>query len=287
MSSEIIIVESSAPKLDLNKEADRLLSFEDWPVAFIDINMMARAGFYYKKCSHSMDKVRCHFCRRYYAAWVAGTCPISRHVQTSPNCPLFSGKSTNIPLNKSEMDSLLCTAKALRTLDRYANIAVRPSQSDLRTRFNSLVPLTSIDETLVRSLAENGFFYDWGVKKILCFCCGMTYKHDHDMTVGENHITNSCACEFVNVEYGQRRINKAVRRRLLKEIKTPAPSSNGIVDQEHMVKAECVICYNGRSEYIARPCGHLLYCNECKSANVINCPICKMRVICTQRIFFP
>lgn len=271
--------------LNFNKEADRLLSFEDWPISYIDINMMARVGFFYQKCMYSADKVRCFFCKKYFESWLHGTCPLAKHVEISPTCPLFSRKTFNVPLNKSEMDSLMCTARAIKNQRAYTKVARFPCKALVKDRYNSLLTLRSVDRKLSELLCENGFYYEWTIKKYLCFCCGLEYKHVPNMTVEEYHALNSCACEFVNTEYGHNRVYGATRNKLLSNIKI-SKSTN--LKRQDMARSVCVICYDACSEYIATPCRHLLYCENCVTNTLTRCPICKKETHGdVLKIFFP
>lgn len=68
---------------------------------------------------------------------------------------------------------------------------------------------------------------------------------------------------------------------------TKVETQNPLPNNKNTVKAECVICYDARSEYIAIPCGHLLYCRKCRHNNVVHCPICKVQITNLQMIYFP
>jgi hypothetical protein len=69
--------------LNMNTEADRRLTFEEWPVAFIDKNNLAEAGFYYT--DHS-DVVCCAFCVAQIGLWQEGDDVFKEHRRWSPNC---------------------------------------------------------------------------------------------------------------------------------------------------------------------------------------------------------
>ncbi|EPY33041.1 hypothetical protein STCU_02518 [Strigomonas culicis] len=46
---------------------------------------------------------------------------------------------------------------------------------------------------------------------------------------------------------------------------------------------DCVICYN-KKDTVLVPCGHYCLCSSC-AANVLDCPICRVKVKVRQRIF--
>lgn len=314
-------------QINLNKEVDRLVSFANWPLDFIDVNMLARIGFYYTKCRY--DEVRCWFCKSVFTSWVPGICPLQVHIRVSRNCPLFLGSSANVPLNVLEMDSLLCTARVLININRYKDIAIHPDQTLVKNRYTSFDFYDGghMDQRLINSLVENGFFYERNTAKILCFCCSLLYQPtDYNFCIEQFHASCSRECEFVVIERRYKHIRTAIRTRLLSKIKSvkrithktrsttqsrsraqasgpgpitrsrtrtqisnQCPSNPGTVDhtQANTVKAECVICYDAHSEYIAMPCRHLLYCSNCRSVDVTECPICKVHIVCILRIFFP
>ncbi|XP_018918283.1 death-associated inhibitor of apoptosis 1 isoform X2 [Bemisia tabaci] len=82
------------------READRLRSFENWPVSFMDPSQLASAGFYY--LNQNNDTVRCAFCGVEVGCWVRGDDPMFDHRMWSPNCKFVKKLPCgNVPLDPS------------------------------------------------------------------------------------------------------------------------------------------------------------------------------------------
>lgn len=83
----------------LLSEAIRIESFnkKNWPHKFIDIQKLAKNGFFYVG---SFDRVQCVFCKLILQEWKANETPIGEHEKYSPSCPLLLNKcEDNIPLD--------------------------------------------------------------------------------------------------------------------------------------------------------------------------------------------
>uniref|UniRef100_A0A2M3Z1E4 Putative apoptosis 1 inhibitor n=1 Tax=Anopheles braziliensis TaxID=58242 RepID=A0A2M3Z1E4_9DIPT len=73
-------------------EQNRLQTFDQWPVAFIRKEELARYGFYY---TGNEDTVKCHFCRVEIGMWEEHDNVIEEHLRWSPYCPLLRKRPTN------------------------------------------------------------------------------------------------------------------------------------------------------------------------------------------------
>jgi hypothetical protein len=81
---------------EMMKEADRLKTFDNWPVSFISENDMSAAGFYFLGRE---DWVRCPFCGVQIGDWGPGDEPLSCHKRSASDCSFASGYFTqNIPI---------------------------------------------------------------------------------------------------------------------------------------------------------------------------------------------
>lgn len=83
--------------ISFDREEDRLKSFEEWNIPFLDKNLLARTGFYYygKK-----DHVRCNFCHVILCCWERHDDVVQEHLRWSPHCKLITGRKTNnVPIN--------------------------------------------------------------------------------------------------------------------------------------------------------------------------------------------
>lgn len=91
--------------LDLNIEANRLKTFENWDVSFMDKHKLALVGFYYYGPS---DLVKCYFCGVEIGMWDEGDDALTDHIRWSPSCNLIRRNPTNnIPINAELLNQVL------------------------------------------------------------------------------------------------------------------------------------------------------------------------------------
>ena len=69
-------------QLNLNVEENRLKTFENWHVQFIDKNTLAMLGFYYYGPN---DLVKCVFCGVEIGMWEEGDDVLTDHMKWSPS----------------------------------------------------------------------------------------------------------------------------------------------------------------------------------------------------------
>lgn len=68
----------SKPKKKLNREADRLLTFNKWIHDFIDVEILSRTGFFYTGFE---DLVECYFCKIKLGCWEPDDDPVYEHLK--------------------------------------------------------------------------------------------------------------------------------------------------------------------------------------------------------------
>lgn len=98
---------STPPKApeDLNIEANRLKTFENWNIPFIDKNQLALLGFYYYGPS---DMVKCYFCGVEIGMWEEGDDVLTDHMRWSAYCNLLRRNDTNnIPIDEARLNHAL------------------------------------------------------------------------------------------------------------------------------------------------------------------------------------
>lgn len=99
---------------DLNIEANRLKTFDNWHVTFIDKHQLALLGFYYYGPS---DMVKCYFCGVEIGMWEDGDDVLTDHMRWSPSCSLIRRNETNnVPICENVLNSTLPPAP---TPDNY------------------------------------------------------------------------------------------------------------------------------------------------------------------------
>ncbi|GAB6032528.1 Baculoviral IAP repeat containing [Chamberlinius hualienensis] len=73
----------------MNKESERVKTFKGWPVTFIRLEDMARAGFVYLK---QEDRVQCVYCYGIVGQWEEGDNPFQDHLKHFPQCRFIRGE---------------------------------------------------------------------------------------------------------------------------------------------------------------------------------------------------
>lgn len=90
---------------ELNREDQRLETFDHWPLSFIDKNILAKTGCYYLGKD---DLVCCAFCDIKIKSWVLDDDPVVEHLKWSKYCPLLNRRLTkNIPIDFDELQAVL------------------------------------------------------------------------------------------------------------------------------------------------------------------------------------
>jgi len=86
-------------------ENERLKTFENWPLVFIEKEILAKTGFFF---TGDDDKVKCYFCEVEIGRWESTDNPISEHQRWSPNCPLLRRRTTNnVPIDAESLNRIL------------------------------------------------------------------------------------------------------------------------------------------------------------------------------------
>lgn len=89
----------------LNKERERLATFDNWPVHFLDKRLLARTGLFYIGPN---DLVKCYFCSVEIGMWEADDDVVDEHLRWSPNCRLLTSRETdNEPISSEALRQVL------------------------------------------------------------------------------------------------------------------------------------------------------------------------------------
>lgn len=97
---------------DMAVEQNRLETFKNWPHEFINVNKLAKTGFYFS--GPDCDVVKCNFCNIRICNWVEGDDEVQEHLRWSSSCPLLRRANTNNrPISVKELDNLLPAAAAI------------------------------------------------------------------------------------------------------------------------------------------------------------------------------
>jgi hypothetical protein len=71
----------------MKTQADRLKTYEHWPLSFLDKNEIAAAGFYLTGYG---DLVRCPFCKVLMGYWKSGDERLFDHKRLRPDCDFIN-----------------------------------------------------------------------------------------------------------------------------------------------------------------------------------------------------
>ncbi|XP_017784566.1 PREDICTED: putative inhibitor of apoptosis [Nicrophorus vespilloides] len=181
----------------MRSEENRLQSFKNWPLSFIQPRELAANGFYYTQIQ---DVVRCAFCNLEISKWERGDIPKNDHMKYSPICPLLNNQECgNIKMDHSE--GLECDSSAAniqpgedtcgkfgiklcpnaypesrRSLSKLGiNINQSPKFPNYVTyeqRFKTYLHWPISMKQKPAEMAEAGFFYTGESDRTICFFCG-------------------------------------------------------------------------------------------------------------------
>lgn len=107
---------------DLNVEENRLKTFENWNVRFIDKHRLALLGFYYYGPD---DLVKCVFCGVEIGMWEEGDDVLSDHMKWSPSCAFITrNRTNNVPIDEALLNQILPPSPArdvFGAMERHTN----------------------------------------------------------------------------------------------------------------------------------------------------------------------
>jgi baculoviral IAP repeat-containing protein 7/8 len=140
--------------VDLNVEANRLRTFENWNVPFIDKHQLALLGFYYYGPN---DMVKCYFCGVEVGMWEEGDDVLTDHSRWSPSCSFIRRRPTNnVPIDEALLNQ---TLPPIRAPDVYGAM-------ERLTNTVSEGPIESISEDDVH-MRQHQLFEQGGIEAVL------------------------------------------------------------------------------------------------------------------------
>lgn len=221
----------------LRYEGERLNTFIDWPITWLNPSALAKEGLYYLR---KKDHVSCVYCRGIIGAWEPGDVPRVEHRRHFPNCRFVNnlpvgnvtlevGKMLRslpkIPItsnsNESEAELKEKTrnfdvSKATRSnpipgIPAYP-VSKRPQFKTVESRLESYTGWPSKVKQDPRILAEAGFFYCGLSDHVRCYHCGQGLRNwEEKDDPWEEHARWYSDCEFLRITKGTEFIEK-VRR---------------------------------------------------------------------------
>lgn len=227
---------------DFNFEKNRLDSFKNWTLSFIDKHLLAMIGFYYIGNGNS-DTVKCKFCDVEISMWMPEDNPIDEHIRWSLDCDLLQRRFTqNVPIDNENLQRVLPRLNynaCGRQISNHSS-STRQSEENNEIIINSLnlnenvIPssitkpmhpefqlesyrLTSFEDwpksmkQKPKELAEAGFYYTGKGDKVACFSCGGGLKDWEEIdNPFEQHALWYQKCEYLKLIKGQDYINETL-----------------------------------------------------------------------------
>ncbi|XP_065361636.1 death-associated inhibitor of apoptosis 1-like [Calliphora vicina] len=277
-------------------EDERLQTFDNWPLNWLDKNILAATGMFY---TGDGDKTKCYFCEIMIGKWELQDDPVQEHLRWSPNCPLLKRRLTsNVPINNITLDQLLPPAKyATYDTPPIQSWKTRPSTdySIKAVRLQTFVDWPRSMKQKPAELAEAGFYYMGVGDSVKCFSCqGGLKDWEVDDDPWEQHaLWMGDCCSYVKLVKGEAFIKNVVCK-----FKNPTP--NKILaesgEQNQLIKGEettsapsndyksCKICFDKECNTAYIPCGHVVACAECSVATK-DCPLCRGPIQNIVRIY--
>lgn len=237
----------------LRYEKERLETFIDWPVKWLDPTELASDGFYYLRTA---DHCACVFCRGIVGAWEVGDTPRGEHQRHFPHCPFIRGQPVgNVPIHHSNILACLpsvdstvqsnSTSTQRRGTDEcgtsrhmagsypecrgppnkpdvsWEEIGLRqytgPKRKDFLTCESRLESFVRWPERVTQKpseLADAGFFYCGLSDHVRCFHCGNGLRNwEKDDIPWNEHARWYPECSYVLLKKGQEFIDKVRREK--------------------------------------------------------------------------
>lgn len=262
----------------MNSEANRLQTFVNWSVPFIEPEVLALLGFYYFLCP---DTVKCNFCNIELKSWERGDDVLLDHRKWSPSCKLISGQYTqNVPIDANKLQSMLSIVSHNDTYSSLERTTISegcindniypkfPKYAEFEQRIGSYLHWPQTNKQQPTALSDAGFFYTGTCDSVVCFWCGGE--------LSDWQPTYNPFAEHANY-FGHCKYTK--HQNFVSKI--PQPEQEKTTNNR-----ECPVCYLTADHAIS--CGHI-FCKPClfKIENK-KCPVCKTNFIATKalRLFF-
>lgn len=281
-----------AQSIDYNKEVDRLSTFNEWTITFIDKNILAKVGFYFLKVD---DKVKCHFCKIIVKNWKTEDHPVEEHMKWSSSCPLMRRRTThNIPIDPEELNAILPPAFSdvcgHESTENHMNEEIKyPEYRYEIQRLDSFNSWPLALRQRPNDFVDSGLFYTGNGDRVVCFSCGLGLKHwDPDDIPIIEHAKYTAGCHYLNHLKGEEFVENIKKDLANKEtpVTNGETATNELEESSGDTTDKCIVCYENNKEYVFIPCGHLATCAKC-SFNMKVCPICRTNIASKQRVYIP
>lgn len=307
--------------IELNVEAQRLRTFDRWPIPFIDKHQLALLGFYY---FGPCDLVKCYFCGIEVGMWEEGDDVLADHVRWSPLCPFICRlRTNNVPINEDLLNRVLGHNAPPTDLPNVGviggstpsepsrdqsepsrGIEERPSSTqsqdaqchpefpEFAVEANRIASYTDWPKFLKQrpqDLSDAGFYYSGKGDRVCCFSCGGGLKDwEEGDTPWEQHAMWYGNCEYLKLMKGKCFIDQMAKKRNAGD-RNPTEEHPHDTARENLTPplsdVSCKICYDNECNTIFLPCGHIIACAKCASS-VTKCPACRQPFNSVVRAYF-
>lgn len=282
---------------DFRLETERLKTFENWPLDWLDRNSLAATGMFY---TGVQDHTKCYFCEVIIGKWDHGDDPVQEHLKWSPNCPLLQRRLTdNMPVNEKNLDLLLPPVEQIAYDTPPSLTAKSMPLRDFSIRNVRLQSFADWPRSLKQKpaeLAEAGFYYKGCGDSVVCFSClaGLKDWEEEDDPWEQHALWMGHFCPYVQLvkgndyvksvqhKFGNNRPMESKQNHHEPEIevqKTKLASSSCADDKL------CKICFEKECNTAYVPCGHVVACGVCALA-ARECPVCRSAIKNVQRLYF-
>ena len=176
---------------ELKDEQNRIATFKNWPVSFLNPIDMAKAGFYYLQ---KQDQAKCAWCGGAIGQWEQGDEPMFEHRKFFPNCPKVLEGSNTVDATDYGIQSVKAPKK-----QQYATLESRTRTFDKWNHSHVQHP---------DRLAQAGFYFLGLADEVRCFYCdgGLRFWQREDDPWFE-HARCFPKCQFVQLVKGQQYID--------------------------------------------------------------------------------
>ena len=297
--------------IELNVEAQRLRTFDRWPILFIDKHQLALLGFYY---FGPCDLVKCYFCGIEVGMWEEGDDVLADHVRWSPLCPFICRlRTNNVPINEDLLNRMLpnvgVDVYGIGGSTQSQDAQCRHEFPEFAVEINRIASYTDWPKFLKQrpqDLSDAGFYYSGKGDRVCCFSCGGGLKDwEEGDSPWEQHAMWYGNCEYLKLMKGKCFIDQMAKKRNAmvlgdrnsgatgREVVSPPNSTEGSNGFERLydtaarenLTLSCKICYDNECNTIFLPCGHIIACAKCASS-VTKCPACRQPFNSVVRAYF-
>lgn len=308
---------------EYRRETIRRATFEEWPIHFMDSDILSAAGFF---AIGDHDAVQCFECGVVISRWKEGDHPMVDHRRWAPHCRFVKGEPCGNVTREEEnsredeeeagrakrvdYSSYRCSTRRRESfltnpMRLYKHLAphILPLHEEYVTIYARLQSFTKWSESLtatVEQLAEAGLVYTGIEDRTYCYHCGGGLKNwetDDDPWI--EHARHFSRCYYVWAVKGPDFIEAACRQNTVPAIEgkpfvTPPAEKNANEVQEMKIESRieptesrnpcCKICLDEQLSMVMLPCSHMFSCYKC-GVNFSDCAICRKPIKASVRAY--